>query len=131
MAKGDSMFLLLFACTPETISTTDVAETEWIQDIAVSTSALIPTAIEVSYSTPADAIGWVEFGVGSPDELTTPVAQLGTDHSHAVVGNPALTEVSMRVVVEIDGERHTSGTFTHETGQLLPTTPMFEVKFNE
>ena len=70
------MLLLLFACTPETISTTDVAETEWIQDIAVSTSALIPTAIEVSYSTPADAIGWVEFGVGSPDELTTPVAPL-------------------------------------------------------
>lgn len=124
------MLLILFACAPETIPSTDVAETEWIQDIAVSTSALIPTAIEVSYSTPADAIGWVEFGVGSPDQLTTPAAQLGTEHSNAVVGNPALTEISMRVVVEIDGERHTSGTFTHETGQHLPTTPVLEVTVN-
>ena len=125
------LFPFLFACTPRDLPATVVAETEWIQDIEVSTSEVVPTALEVRFTTPEEAIGWVEFGVGSADDLTTPAAELGTEHALAVIGNPALSEVTMRVVIEVDGERHTSGTFTHETGQLLPATPVLDVTVNE
>ena len=128
---GVTMLLVLFACTAQETPATVVAETEWIQDIEVSTSEAIPAALEVRFSTPEDAIAWVEFGVGGAAALTTPPAALGTEHSLAVIGNPPLSEVTMRVVVEVDGERHTSGTFTHQTGQLLPSTPVIEVNINE
>ena len=125
------MIVFLLACTPEaTTPPIEAAETEWIQDIAVSAGELVPTALSVTFSTPEAATSWVEFGLQSIDEFHTPTGSVDTAHSAAVIGVPPLSEVTMRVVVEIDGEQHTSGTFTHETGQLLPETPILEVVTN-
>ena len=125
------MLFLFLACTPEAPSSSpDEAETEWIADIEVATSARIPTALEVRFSSAEEAQGWVEFGVGGADAFTSPLTVVGTEHVAAVIGNPALTEVTMRVVIEVDGTRHESGTFTAETGQNLPETPIAEVMLN-
>ena len=124
------MLFLLLACEQE-ISVIEDAETEWILDIEVSASEAVPTALEVRFSTAEKAIGWVEFGQGSADALSTLTTEAGTTHAAAVIGNPALTEVTMRVVAEVDGERHESGTFTFETGQLLPETPLFDITVND
>jgi hypothetical protein len=123
------MLFILLACAPETPSVED-AETEWIDNIEVTTSALVPAALEVRFSSVEDAVGWVEFGVGDADALTTPITEEGTEHVLAVIGNPTLTEVTMRAVIEVDGVRHESGLFTAQTGQNLPETPSIEITVN-
>ncbi|MDG1480755.1 MAG: aryl-sulfate sulfotransferase [Myxococcota bacterium] len=105
------------------------AETEWIQNIAVTTSDDIPMVLEVTFDTPQAATAWVEFGDGSPDESVT-ASKDATSHEFAVIGGQPLSDVYMRVIVEFDGEQYESGIFTHTTGQQLPEMPTFEVMVN-
>ncbi|MFT5679504.1 MAG: hypothetical protein ACI8RZ_000408 [Myxococcota bacterium] len=115
---------ILLACTAN--EGTQSADTEWISGIETATSEEIPSVIEVRFSTPEDAVAWIEFG---DENLTrsTAVSALSTEHSFAVVGASPLSEVTMRVVVQVDGEEHHSGVFSHESGGLLPETPTFEI----
>ena len=105
------------------------AETDWIQNLSVTTSEAIPTVLEVSFDTPEPVVAWVEFGSDSPGEHSTAMKG-ASEHTFAVIGGDPLSDVYMRVVVEVDGERYESGIFTHTTGQLLPDTPTFDVTIN-
>ena len=101
-------------------------DTNWINGVESSTSEEIPSVIEVSFSTPEPAVAWVEFG-GDSLTRTTNVGEMSTEHNVAVVGASPLSEVMMRIVVQVDGEEHRSGIFTHTSGGLLPETPVFEI----
>ena len=93
------MLLILLACkSPDPLQE---AETEWIGDITVQTSAMIPAVLTVGFSTPRDATAWVEFGVADSTERLTP-ASAGTDHTHHLLGLPPLTDAQLQIVVEID-----------------------------
>jgi hypothetical protein len=115
---------ILFACTAN--EGLLGAETEWVYGLEVATSEEIPSVIEVSFTTPEDAVAWIEFGEDSTSRSTA-VDAASTEHSFSVIGPGPLTEVTMRVVVEVNGQQHTSGVFTHTSGGLLPETPTFEV----
>lgn len=115
---------MMLACTANNEAAS--ADTEWVSGIGTATSEEIPSVIEVSFSTPEQAVAWIEFG---DENLTrsTAAGAPGTEHSFAIVGASPLSEVTMRVVVQIDGEEHRSGVFTHTSGGLLPETPTFEI----
>jgi hypothetical protein len=123
---------LLLACKPDpTPETPAAAETTWIQDILVEPAELIPSALVVSFTTAAPGRAWVEFGLESPDERTTPISTEGTEHTWPIIGLPPLSDVVLRVVAEIDGEEYVSGEFTATSGQLLPDSPTMTVTVSD
>ena len=121
-----AMLIALLACSQPDPTSPAEAETAWIEDISATTSAVIPTVIEVTFTSPEAGVGWVEFSAEAVGEQSTPRGESGTAHRALVVGG-ALQDVQLQAVVEVDGERHVSGTFSAETGQLLPGTPVPEV----
>lgn len=121
------MLLIFFACqSPDPL---EQAETEWIEDITVQTSAAIPAVLTVGFTTPADATAWVEFGAENSTERLTPQSQ-GAAHTHHLLGLPPLTDAQLQIVTVVDGEEHRSGVLVEQTGQLLPSTPLPEVTIN-
>ncbi len=127
-----SLLHFLLACRPETTpADPEQAETVWIQDISVETAERIPSALVVRFATAAPGGAWVEFGLQSAGERSTPVDAEGTEHSLTVIGPPPLSEVFLQVVALIDGEEHRSGVFTATSGQLLPDSPTMTVTVSD
>jgi hypothetical protein len=114
----------LLACSQDSIVKNP--DTDWVNGVNVSNSEEIPSVVEVSFSTPEQAVAWIEFGDQNLSR-TTAVGDFSTEHNIAVVGASPLSNVMMRVVVQIDGEEHRSGVFSHKSGGLLPGTPNFDI----
>lgn len=73
------------------------------KDVAATVAAAIPTVVTVTWTTDAPTTGHVEFGLAGAFDRSTPVrpgAAATTEHSAVLVGLPASTEVSYRVVSE-------------------------------
>ena len=113
------MLLLLSACTP-------ADQSAGISDLVLSNSTWSPTAVEVSFTSELAGEGWVEV-VSELGLLTTPRGDNAATHSATAVNLPPLGEVSVRGVVEIDGERFEGAAVTWQVGQLLPVAPEIEI----
>ena len=120
------MISVLLACqSPQ--DTPEAAQTEQITDIVAAQGEVVPSILTVTFATADTAQAWVEYSTDGADVRSTLRSAPGTDHSLTVLGLPPLSEATLQIVAEIDGERHTSGTFSAQTGQVLPGTPVLDV----
>lgn len=78
----------------------------------------VATVLNVSWSTEAPGVSWVEFGRDGAYDLATPISsEASTEHSFSLLGVGGKTEVSFRCVTETDeGQQVHEGTAT--TGEV-------------
>ncbi|MCB9764904.1 MAG: aryl-sulfate sulfotransferase [Alphaproteobacteria bacterium] len=91
-------------------------------DLTAQPTELVSTVIEVQWPRVDDEPGWVELADGTviPDRDDHP-----DRHRALVAGFPQLTEITLKAVMEIDGERVESEPLTVETGLLPAGLPQF------
>ncbi len=109
------------------------AETVDIQDISVGVSAEMGTVLEVGFTTSTAGTGWAEYRTSSDEAWrTAPAVQTGgTSHTALIAGLKPLSEVEIRLVGALDGQRKESLPFTATT-ELLPTqTPALVVTVDD
>ncbi len=112
--------LLLLAGCPR--YSPDQADTWLIQDITAAMHEQVSSVVDVAWTTTEPAVSYVEFGMGL--ELQTPKPEAtASAHSTQLIGQPSFTTVDARVVAEVDGERHESGTFAASFGGLFAGLP--------
>ena len=92
--------------------------------LSAAVSEHIVTVATVTWSTSAEITGYVEFGEGGELTQRTNSTASGTEHSAVLVGVPANTEVSYKVVLD-DGSE--SGVETYTTGSLPNDLPNMTV----
>ena len=124
------LFLLLSCVERAPYYTPEEAETMWVQDISVEIVEEMPTALRVQFSSTTPGTAWVEFGGPDATLRASPTSSEGTTHEAIVLGAAPLSTVSMRAVVEVDGQRHESLLFSGETGQLPVAVPQLDVTLN-
>ena len=90
----------------------------------------VNTLVHADWTTDEPAVSWVEYGIDGELDMTTPKGEPGTEHRFTLLGTPPLTEVSYRVVSEIDGKEHDiQGVI--ETGGIPSDLPDFQITVNE
>lgn len=91
-----------------------------LADVSASISGVVPTVVKLSWTSPVEGEGFVEYGPGNDLSLATPVQSTGTQHEALVLGLKANTDYSVRAVtVAADGTRYESGVGLAE----LPVPP--------
>lgn len=75
------------------------------RDVVVEAFPEVGTVFRATWSTPAPATGWVEWGPTVAYGRRTPAGDRGTEHVATVFGAPPGTMVHWRTVAEDDGER--------------------------
>ncbi|MFT5459695.1 MAG: hypothetical protein ACI9K2_006210 [Myxococcota bacterium] len=102
---------------------TSGAETVLPEGVVAAVAPAMGTVITVSWTTPVETSGYVEFGVDGALDRATMETAAGLSHEVHLVGLPPETEVSYRVVVDsnpVDTETVTTGT--------LPGAPVLTVE---
>lgn len=97
-------------------------------DVNAVVSEEVHTVVTVSWTTPEETTGWVEFGEDDGYGRTTPIAASGTSHVLQLRGLWADTTFHFRVVAEAeDGTRVETGDHTVTTGSLPAEIPTVTV----
>jgi hypothetical protein len=87
----------------------------------------VPTVFEALWTTAEPALGQVSFGVGAERWTTALEESPGTEHRALLVGSPALSEVTVQLVSELDGQRRCSDTLLRETPAPPSELPVLTV----
>lgn len=95
--------------------------------VSAEASEDIATAVRVSWSTPGESRGYIEYGTSEELELTTPMeAEATEDHELFLLGLSPDTEYYYRVVTWDGADAGRSGIGTVHTGDLPKWLPSFE-----
>jgi hypothetical protein len=108
--RSSSLILLcgLVNCTPEVLDddVTDVNEDVGVFEVSHSLSPIVPTVMTVSWSSDAEGMSWVEYGLDGEINKTTPISMSGVEHDIVVLGLKAGRTYSYVAVTETpSGER--------------------------
>jgi hypothetical protein len=97
---------------------------EDVEDLTVTVSSHIPTVATVSWTTAEPTTSYVVFGPGEDFAYATAVeTEPSTEHEHILLGVPANTDASLRIVmVDGDSECQTEAE-TYTTGGLAAELP--------
>jgi hypothetical protein len=94
-----------------------------ISDVEAVVSDVVTMVVTVRWTTDVETLGHVEFGIGGELNLSTPVGPLATEHEVVLLGLPAGTEGSYRVVAESSGGVTEGEVSAITTGPLPPELP--------
>jgi hypothetical protein len=81
---------------------TPLGELARIDGVTSEIAAAIPTVVTVEWETDLTTTGWVEFGVDGALDHQTSITDSGLQHEALLLGMPADSEVSYRVMAETD-----------------------------
>lgn len=98
----------------------DVVDEGAVSAVEAAVHAQIATVVEVTWTQDDDAdASWIEYSFDGSDDLTTPPVARGAGQQREVLlGVPADTDVTFRVVSEIGGKPSTGLDHTITTGSL-------------
>lgn len=103
-----------------------------LADVSASLSGVVPTVVRVSWTSPVQGDGFVEYGTDSGLGLATPVQSTGTQHEALVLGLKANHDYFLRAVtVAADGSRYESGVGQAQLPVPPDTVGRFELTVDE
>jgi len=95
-----------------------------ISGVSAAVSEHVKMVVTVTWTTDVPSTGFVEFGEGEELNLSTPVeTEPATEHEAILLGLPADTAGSFRIVAEADGAVAESPVESVATGPLPPELP--------
>lgn len=95
-----------------------------VENVAATVSEQITTVVTVTWSTPEESVGYVEYGPTEALGQRTPVSEdAATEHSQLLLGLTADTQYYYRVVAGDSDDAPKSGVKDVRTGYLPPGLP--------
>jgi len=120
---------LAAGCDPRVLADTGIVpeqgcllDVEHFSAVSVEPTG-VPTVFEARWSTAEPGQGHVIFSVDDAQWSTTAKGSAGTEHQAMLVGSPALSEVQVRLVNDVDGELLCSGSYARSTPAPPPELP--------
>jgi len=121
---------LMTGCDPRVAADTGIVPDEGCLLDAEHFSAVsieptgVPTVFEARWSTAEAGWGHAIFSVDDAQWSTTVEGSAGTEHQALLVGSPALSDVQVRLVNDVDGELLCSGSYARSTPAPPPELPV-------